>query len=150
MRRTRRSGGKPPKKSSAERIHSAKKAIQRRRGTRAAHNAARAGAERMAIAEAAAVEAAHQQAIADAEAEAQRAADRAREAAERLESLRRSIPASALGVNPNASPFVSQIPRSTLRAQAASFVPHRAPTNNAMREMARGMADQERFVMSFL
>jgi hypothetical protein len=150
MRRTRRSGGRPPKKSSAERINSAKRAIQRRRGTRAARNAARTGAERMAIAEAAAVEAAHQQAIADAEAEAQRAADRAREAAERLESLRLSIPASALGVNPNASPFVSQIPRSKLSARAPSFVSRRAPVPNPINEMEEGLRRQERFAMSFL
>jgi len=129
MRRTRRSGGRPPKKSSAERINSAKRAIQRRRGTRVAHNAAQRAAERMAIAE----EAARQQAIADAEAEAQRAADRAREAAERLEALRRPLPlsASVMGMNPSAARFVS---RATI-------------ANN---EMEEGLRRQESFATSFL
>lgn len=108
MRRTRRSGGRPPKKSSAEKINSAKRHIQRRRGTRVAHNAAERARERMAIAE----EAARQQAIADAEAEAQRAAAEAQRAAERLEELRRPLPlpASVLGRNPHAPKFVSLAP----------------------------------------
>jgi hypothetical protein len=147
MRRTRRSGGKrsgrsksqknassPPRRarsSSANRVARAKANIQSRRN-------AKAEAERMAIAE----EAARQQAIADAEAEAQRAAAEAQRAAERLEELRRPLPlpASVLGRNPNASPFVSQIPRSTLRARAPSFV-SRVPT-----AMDEGFARQALFV----
>lgn len=138
MRRTRRSGGRPPKKTSAEKINSAKRHIQRRRGTRVAHNAAERARERMAIAE----EAARQQAIADAEAEAQRAAAEAQRAAQRLEELRRPLPlpASVLGMDPAAPKFVSQIHRSTLSARAPSFV-SLAPT--AMNE---GFARQARFV----
>jgi regulator of protease activity HflC (stomatin/prohibitin superfamily) len=152
MRRTRRSGGKRSGRGKSKKTSSPARArssssernarIARVKANIQSRRNAKAEAERMAVAE----EAARQQAIADAEAEAQRAAAEAQRAAERLEELRRppTFSASVLGRNPLASEFVSQIPRSTLRARAPSFVSH-APT--AMNEMARGMADQEQFAI---
>lgn len=122
MRRTRRSGGKPPKKSSAERLHSAKKAIQRRRGTRVAQNAARIAAARMEAAE----EAARQQAIANADAVAQRAAAEAQRAASYAAQLR-------------------QLPNVSFRMQVRpvpSFL-----ESHPLHLQQQGMENQERFLL---
>lgn len=153
MRRTRRSGGKPPGKSpeknSAERIKNAKKHIQRRRGTRVATNAARIGAERMAVAE----EAAQRQAIADAEAEAQRAAERALVAAE--EAQRAAARAAELRQLPNVS-FKMQVRpvpeflrerNQQLQSQLRQQAEHRRQQEELMNQ---GFKRQEQFAMSFL
>ena len=147
MRRTRRSGGRPPKKSSAERIHSAKKGIQRRRGTRVAHNAALIAAARMKAAE----EAARQQAIADAEAEAQRAAERAQAAA--AEAQRAAQRLEELHKFPNASFKMKVVPVPEFlkekNLQQQRLYLQRQPEYQRMQEqlMNQGFMNQERFVI---
>lgn len=142
MRRTRRSGGRPPKKSSAERINSAKRAIQRRRGTRVAHNAAQRAAERMAIAE----EAVRQQAIADAEAEAQRAVAEAERAAQRLASLRQ-LPNASFKMQVRPVPEFLKERNQQLQLKLRQQQEQRRQQEELMNQ---GFAAQERFAMSFL